>query len=345
MSIYKKEIYNIKDIQWLIDNQIEEGVNLDFKANGSLGKSDGKKKEISKDVSAFANSSGGIIIYGLTENNHVADSFSFIDGNLYTKEWLEHVINSNISKRISNLKIYPIRNNGRFDETIYLVKIPESDFAPHMAKDGKYYKRFNFESQTMQEFEVRQLYFKSKKSELDFENLQISEGHLHNRTYKQIQESNSVIELINTFGKNIPNSIKAIGFDLSIFIKNIGLAPEEKFKLMIECPIHLINGKPKVERKLNVLKSPPYRISSDRKKNIDLISVESNSIIFPGEIFEVWKCSIVYNEINAKFIDENPFIKLTILYSNGMKEKIINVKERVMFQNQILNKELFKLEE
>jgi len=34
----------------------------DYKACDSLGKNDGKKKEISKDVSAFANSAGGLSV-------------------------------------------------------------------------------------------------------------------------------------------------------------------------------------------------------------------------------------------------------------------------------------------
>ena len=73
----------------------------------------GKKKEIAKDVSAFANSDGGTIIYGVSEYNdaersHLPEQISPINRVEYTKEWLEHVINSNISPKINSLKIIPI---------------------------------------------------------------------------------------------------------------------------------------------------------------------------------------------------------------------------------------------
>jgi len=43
------------DIISLITNGVQESLTLDYKRCDSLQKTDGKKKEISKDVSAFAN--------------------------------------------------------------------------------------------------------------------------------------------------------------------------------------------------------------------------------------------------------------------------------------------------
>ena len=45
------ELKTLDDLQDLIKNESQENLYLDFKASGSLGKSDGKKAEISKDVS------------------------------------------------------------------------------------------------------------------------------------------------------------------------------------------------------------------------------------------------------------------------------------------------------
>ena len=36
MNLFDKEIYTIKDIQYLIDNGVEESIHLDFKAAGAL---------------------------------------------------------------------------------------------------------------------------------------------------------------------------------------------------------------------------------------------------------------------------------------------------------------------
>lgn len=158
MFFLNKDNYTIEDLKALIDLGTEESTYLDYKAAGALDKTDAKKKEISKDVAAFANSDGGIIIYGMEEKGHKPIAFSYIDGNIFTKEWLEQVISSTISKRINNIKIFPIRNNNKLTESIYVVKIPRSYDAPHMSKDNCYYKRFNFQSVKMEEYEVRDLF-------------------------------------------------------------------------------------------------------------------------------------------------------------------------------------------
>ena len=144
-EIHKLEDYDIEFINSLIENEIEESIHLDFKAGEALSKSDSKKKEVSKDVSSFANSDGGIIIYGITEKNHKAYQLSFIDGNIYTKEWLEQIISTTIKRNINGLKIFPIRNNGKISESIYIVQIPQSLDAPHLSRDKRFYKRYNFE--------------------------------------------------------------------------------------------------------------------------------------------------------------------------------------------------------
>lgn len=125
-----------------------------------MSKDDKKKAEIAKDVSAFANSDGGIILYGIEEQEHKAHALPYIDGNTYTKEWLEQVIQDNIQRRIEGLKIFPIRDNGDITKSIYIVKIPRSSNTPHMSADKCYYKRNNFRSVKMEEYEVRDLFYR-----------------------------------------------------------------------------------------------------------------------------------------------------------------------------------------
>ena len=166
MNFLEKEEYNIDDITALIKNEAEESVHLDFKAAGALSKDDKKKVEIAKDVSAFANSDGGIIIYGIEEQNHKAAKLSYIDGNKYTKEWLEQVIQDNVQRRIEGLKIFPIREKGDIANSIYVVKIPRSSNTPHMSADKCYYKRNNFRSVKMEEYEVRDLFYRESTPNL-----------------------------------------------------------------------------------------------------------------------------------------------------------------------------------
>jgi hypothetical protein len=146
--------------RFIID-EIEENLNLDYKAADALGKTDGKKNEISKDISAMANSDGGIIIYGIAEYNdsnrsHLPEKIDPVSRKNISKEWLEQIINTNIFPRISNIKITPVGINNSDDGVIYVVDIPKSNTA-HQAKDKRYYKRFNFESVAMYDYEIKDI--------------------------------------------------------------------------------------------------------------------------------------------------------------------------------------------
>ena len=52
----------------LVADEVEESSILEYKAPESIGRSDGKKREITKDISALANAAGGILIYGIREH-------------------------------------------------------------------------------------------------------------------------------------------------------------------------------------------------------------------------------------------------------------------------------------
>jgi Putative DNA-binding domain len=145
----------------LIANQVEENIHLDYKGADSLLKTNDKKKEISKDVSAFANSDGGTIIYGIREfddipRRHLPEKIDPIDRSNISKEWVEQVINSNIQPKVSGLLITPIQLMGSVNNVAYVVTIPKSNTA-HQASDKKYYKRYNFESVAMVDYEIKDI--------------------------------------------------------------------------------------------------------------------------------------------------------------------------------------------
>lgn len=153
--------YNQSELTGLIQNQVEENLRLDYKGADSLAKTEPKKKEISKDVSAFANSDGGTIIYGIKEfddqaRRHLPESISPVDRINITKEWLEQVINSNIQPKIQGIIITPITLNSSENHVSYVVEIPKSNTA-HQANDKRYYKRYNFESVAMDDYEIRDI--------------------------------------------------------------------------------------------------------------------------------------------------------------------------------------------
>src|SRR5262245_49744294 len=77
-----------------------------------------------------------------------------VDSGVITREWIEHVIDSNVQPRIVGLRIKPIEvAQGRL---AYAITIPAATTnAPHMAPDNKYYYRQNFQSVPMEDYQVR----------------------------------------------------------------------------------------------------------------------------------------------------------------------------------------------
>jgi hypothetical protein len=144
------------DLQNLLRDRVGESTVLDYKACEALVNSDKNKLDIGKDVSAFANSAGGTVVYGIDERGHIPIAIRGVDPSVTTREWIEQTINSGIQRRIDGIRIKQVAldtvDPGR---VAYVVSIPQSLRAPHMAADHKFYKRFNFQSVPMEEYEVR----------------------------------------------------------------------------------------------------------------------------------------------------------------------------------------------
>lgn len=165
-------MWSLDKLKQYIADGIEENIHLDYKAAGSIDNKDEKKKEISKDISAFANSDGGTIIYGVREfsdknKKHLPEKIEPIDRLEYSKEWLEQIINSTISPRVPGIIITPIQI-GNIDENkvVYIVDIPKSTTA-HQAKDKRYYRRYNFESIMMEDWEIKDIINRQTRTQVD----------------------------------------------------------------------------------------------------------------------------------------------------------------------------------
>lgn len=290
MEIHKLENYDWKLIQSLINNEVEESINIDYKAGEALDKADKKKAEISKDVSAFANSNGGIIIYGLNELNHKPSSISFIDGTVFTKEWLEQIITSTIHRTITGLKIFPLRKDGDIKKTIYVVQIPESISAPHMAKDKRFYRRYNFESVYMDEYEVRNLYSKKSTADLSIDTIRVS-----------IEADDHEISR----------------FTIEVDIENIGSTYTKDYKLsvyfdpIISRTFMIYNG-------INMQKVDITRFETKTK-----VSVEPQKSIYPHEIQNILRCefSVSTKELSNFLAETNIIVKLNFPFGEDKIER------------------------
>jgi len=154
-----------EDILKFISARVEENLNLDYKNIQAYSNFD----ELSRDISAFANSAGGLIILGISEEESGSgDSLRKFPKSItwgsesLSKERLEDNIVGKIHPRIDGITIIPVRKRNGSSEVIFLIDIPQSSNPPHMAGDNKYYKRLNFRRVPMEHYEVADLFGKRK---------------------------------------------------------------------------------------------------------------------------------------------------------------------------------------
>jgi Putative DNA-binding domain len=145
------------DLDRLVAEGITESLTLDYKRSLALANKSKSRDEICndlcKDVSAFANSAGGQIVYGMEEDKYVPTKLDDGVDPPVTKEWIEQVLDSRIQPRIEGLVITPIRLAKGYG---FVLTIPQATSrAPHQAPDKKYYKRQNFQSSPMEDYEIR----------------------------------------------------------------------------------------------------------------------------------------------------------------------------------------------
>jgi hypothetical protein len=117
------------DLQSLIDNAVAEGRTIEYK-QALPGGNDSDRKEFLADVSSFANTSGGDLIFGISEDKGVPTGvvgIGITDPDLEFRR-LDSIIAAGLDPRI--------RYNSRIVETeaalkVLLVRIEKSWYGPH----------------------------------------------------------------------------------------------------------------------------------------------------------------------------------------------------------------------
>jgi hypothetical protein len=305
LDLFSKLVFNQIDIERIVAISAEESLYLEFKSSGSISQQDSIKSEISKDISAFANSDGGIIIYGIVEEKYKASSLSPIDGNVFTKEWLEQVISSRIQRRIPEYQIFPIRIDNHIEKTIYLVKVNRSNSGPHMASDGRYYKRSNVQVIKMEEYEVRDHYFRINATNLEIEDFE----------YKKIG------------ARRNGDSYSSIQFEISFQIKNTGNTVEKDYKLEIVMPeLPYLQGQ-------NLKRE--YFIRSEGLFMV--FSVPNKSPIFQDELTTVWNVTLSIEKKDFGNLNYHG-IRTTLYYTGGIKIKTFYPLEKLSYADTLIEK-------
>jgi hypothetical protein len=138
------DLITIEDIQALKSNKVMEKKTIDYKQS-LPGRSGSERIGFLADITAFANTVGGDLIFGITEEDGIPKSIDGVEiGNPDEEKLrLENIIRSGIEPRISDITICPfkINNTKRY---ILLIRVKRSWNAPHRVifKDhSKFYGR------------------------------------------------------------------------------------------------------------------------------------------------------------------------------------------------------------
>jgi hypothetical protein len=157
--------YKLADLEELCSTHEPESLTLEFKACNELRSgvvrqpgrqpqsNDDVLMELSRDVSAFLNSAGGTITYGIREKKSRADELDRAKAFEQKRkaEWLTQLIRAHVSPPPSLVNVYQVALDA--ESWFLVVEIPQGQ-AAYQAKDKRFYKRIGNTVVPMEQYEV-----------------------------------------------------------------------------------------------------------------------------------------------------------------------------------------------
>lgn len=132
------------DLQGLINHAVLEGKTIEYKQE--LPETRGDRKTLAQEVSSFANTRGGDLIYGIKEDTDTGDPVGFNDLEISDVDEeigrLDSIVRDGVNPRISGYDIRAIELNS--DGHVVVIRVQESFRSPHRVTLGghdKFYAR------------------------------------------------------------------------------------------------------------------------------------------------------------------------------------------------------------
>jgi hypothetical protein len=166
------EDLELEGLMSFVTSRQEENLTLDFKLiNGpDLNQSD-DKKNLARALSGFANSSGGLIIWGIDARKNEQGIDCAIEAHEIRPLSLLLARLNELTSRAVHPPIDAVRHkpiSSRQDSGFAVTIVPESQSGPHMAKLGedRYYKRSGDTFYKMEHFDLEDMFGRRKKPKL-----------------------------------------------------------------------------------------------------------------------------------------------------------------------------------
>jgi hypothetical protein len=96
---------------------------------------DKKKKEFAKDVAMFANTRGGLLVFGVSEENEAAKALVGVPTGERERQRLRALVWSHIRPLVDGVKVEALTESADDERGLLVVSVPASPDAPHIVGD------------------------------------------------------------------------------------------------------------------------------------------------------------------------------------------------------------------
>ncbi|UAL08242.1 MAG: ATP-binding protein [Candidatus Methanogranum gryphiswaldense] len=152
-SYFKRPLESItdSDVSEFVNN-FSEGLNIEYKSIEILK----KPSELSNTISAFANSSGGMLFIGVSEpgegNDKKERKIEYTSNKTHSKDWLSQSIVDKVQPIVRGIRVLQIFDVSK-EKWFFLICVPKSENIPHMT-NNRYYHRIEARSVPMEHYHV-----------------------------------------------------------------------------------------------------------------------------------------------------------------------------------------------